>query len=66
VRYNGGGVVACLFGRDQESIHDMVLKSVDVLGCKVAAMLWVRVFAGSIDFRRREVFVSLTCVADLG
>jgi len=26
VRYKGGGVVADLFGRDHESIHDMAVK----------------------------------------
>jgi hypothetical protein len=65
VRYNGGGVVACLFGRDQESIHDIVLKCVRSRNGEIVGALLVSKFGDSIDLRKREVIVSLKC-ADLG
>jgi hypothetical protein len=58
-------VVACLLGRDQESIHDILLDFVWSAYCRSKVVLLVSDFGYLVKLQKRRVSAIFNC-ADLG
>lgn len=59
MRYSGGGVVACLLGRDHESIHDIALNVLWVADCEDNVLSSEAAFAAWMSLRKWNVVVSV-------